>query len=86
MANAKVKLRELKLHANEIVHSVEEERAVYEVTIDGEATAILEPVTQEVDRATLEKIWTERRRLAQEFGKNWNGRLTVLEAVSQQRR
>ena len=83
---AKVGIRELKLHANEIVRGVERDSTTYEVTVEGEPVAVLEPVTHGIDQASLEEIWNERRQLGQEFGKNWNGKLTVLEAIAEQRR
>jgi prevent-host-death family protein len=82
---AKVGVRELKLHANEIVHRVEEEHAIYEVTLEGSPIAVLEPASVSVDKELLEELWAERRRLAEEITKNWNGTLTVAEAIRQER-
>lgn len=82
----KIGLRAFKTHANEIVQKVGEEQSTYEVTVEGEPVAVLEPATAPFDRALQEALWEERRRLAEQITKNWNGKLTVAEAIQQQRR
>ena len=82
----RIGLRELKFHTGEIMQMVEEEREVYEVTLEGEPVAVLEPASSQVDRALLEELWAERRLLARDITKHLSGKLTVAEAVSQQRR
>jgi len=83
---ARVGIRELKLHANKILHRVEEECETYEVTVEGVPVAVMEPAAAQVDRALLEELWEERRRLAKDITRNLSGTLTVAEAVAQQRR
>ena len=82
----RIGIRDLKLRTSKIVQAVEREQESFEVTIEGEAIAVIEPVPPEIDSIVLEEIWNERRQLVKEFGKNWRGDISVAEAVSQQRR
>ena len=81
----KMGLRAFKTHTSETIQKVIEERSSIEITVEGEPVAVLEPAVTPFDRDRQEALWAERRRLAEQITSNWNGTLTVAEAVQQQR-
>jgi prevent-host-death family protein len=78
-------VRDLKAHASEILRRVEEEGEVIDVTRRGAVIARLVPVTRPIDRATMNRIWEERDRLAAEIAKHWPAGLSAADAIAEDR-
>jgi prevent-host-death family protein len=78
-------VRELKTHVSEILRRVEEEGAVIDVTRRGAVIARLVPVPRPIDSATMQQIWDERDRLAEEIAKHWPAGLSAADAIAEDR-
>jgi prevent-host-death family protein len=80
-----VGVRGLKEHASEIVRRVREDKESIDVTYRGEVVARIVPVPCPVDRETMERIWEEEDRLAEEIGKYWPAGLSAADAIAEDR-
>jgi prevent-host-death family protein len=86
----RIGVRELKNHASEIVHEIQENAAEYIVTLRGEPVAVLRPFREESEgdlrqaqRAeALQKLDT----LAEEIARSWRSPKTAAELLEEQRR
>jgi prevent-host-death family protein len=78
-------VRELKAHASEILRRVEEEGETIDVTRRGAVIARLVPVPRPVDRLTMQRVWEERDRLAEEIARHWPVGLSAADAVAEDR-
>ena len=79
-------VRELKLHASEILRRVREQNESFEVTHRGHVIARLVPVFERSKMADTTGIWMEMDELAQEIAATWPVGVTAAEAVAEQRR
>jgi prevent-host-death family protein len=85
-------VRELKIHASEIVRDVRERRARYVITYRGQPVGLLIPLDETSpakpgpisESATV--IWEELTRLGEEIGRGWRSSLTSTELLSEMRR
>jgi prevent-host-death family protein len=87
-----VGVRELKIHASEIIREVRERRARYVITYRGrpvgllmpldEASAAIPPVTEGAGPSA----WETLTRLGEEIGREWRSALTSSELLSDMRR
>jgi len=87
---AETGVRELKIHASEIVRAVRERRARYVITYRGKPVAILAPIDVEApgDEAAVpddDQVWDELVRLGEAIGKR-PGRTSTVELLSRMRR
>jgi prevent-host-death family protein len=87
---SEIGLRELKIHASEIVRSVREERARYVITQRGRPVAVLlpldEPLAQAAASETTGMVWDDLTRLGEAFGRAWQSSQTSTELLSEMRR
>lgn len=85
-------VRELKVHASEIVRNVRERRARYLITHRGRPIGLLLPLddTKAVPSApeaeSAATAWEELTRLGEEIGREWRSSLTSTELLSSMRR
>jgi len=84
-------VRELKIHASEIVRDVRERRARYVITYRGRPVALLIPLdrTRPMESGSGEcttSAWEELTRLGEEIGRGWRSSLTSTELLSETRR
>ncbi|HEY7032215.1 MAG TPA: type II toxin-antitoxin system prevent-host-death family antitoxin [Thermomicrobiales bacterium] len=80
-----VGVRELKEHTSEIVRRVRVDKEFIDVTYRGEVVARLVPIPGPVDRATMQRIWDEEDRLAEEIGNYWPDGLSAADAIAEDR-
>ena len=89
---AEIGVRELKVHASEIVRSVRDSRARYVITHRGRPVALLIPVDEAreaspaLDVEPPSAAWDELIRLGEEIGREWRSPLTSAEILSEIRR
>ncbi len=81
-------VRELKIHASEIVRKVKEKRARYVITHRGQPVAILSPIEEAQSNENPEAVstWDELVRLGKEIGQGWQSSQTSTEILSDMRR
>ncbi len=84
----RIGLRELKIHASEVLRDVRENRARYVVTKRGEPQAIIIPyaVTEETAPVDRAEAWNRFADALAEVGKNWTSPLTAEEIIRDMRR
>ena len=89
---AEIGVRELKVHASEIVRAVRDQRAHYLVTYRGRPVGVLMPL-EEIEPEQLASpargqatAWDELVRLGEEIGRGWQSPLTGTELLSEMRR
>ncbi|MBX3070721.1 MAG: hypothetical protein KF883_09515 [Thermomicrobiales bacterium] len=82
---SKVTLRELKENTPAIVRAVEEESAVYNVTLDGGAVAVLEPQGQRVDPDIHRAFMKRHRNIVDLIDRYWTSEKTSMELLREQR-
>jgi prevent-host-death family protein len=84
-------VRDLKIHASQIVRRVRERRVRYRISYRGKPVAMLTPLpvvsaeTGEPD-ATGQDPWDELLRLRDEISRGWKSRRTATEILSSSRR
>ena len=80
-------VRDLKIHASEIVRKVKEKRERYVVTHRGRPVATINPV-EEVSPMVESgsSAWDELESLGQQIGQNWTSEQTSTELLSSLRR
>jgi prevent-host-death family protein len=83
-----VGVRELKIHASEIVRKVREERVRYTITYRGKPVGVLMPVDEAGDLPPEAQPdpWAELERLGEEIGRGWQSEKTSAELISEMRR
>jgi prevent-host-death family protein len=81
-------LRELKIHASEVVRDVSETRARYVVTRRGEPVAIIVPYSPQDTEDALDRdaAWADFRDLAEVAGRAWTSPLTSVQILDEIRR
>jgi prevent-host-death family protein len=83
-----VGVRELKIHASEIVRKVREERVRYTITYRGKPVGVLMPVDEAGPPPTDAQpdAWEELVRLGEEIGRGWKPEKSSVEIISEMRR
>jgi prevent-host-death family protein len=87
-----VGVRELKIHASEIVREVKERRARYVITHRGRPVGLLVPLEEPVSPAISPSqkpeasAWEELERLGEEIGRGWRSPSTSTDLLSEMRR
>ena len=84
----RVGIRELKVHANELIRRVHEDGETIEITLRGRAVARLAPLTTVTASSPQERadFWAEWRELSQRIGEAWPKGVSAVDAVREQRR
>ncbi len=83
---AEIGVRELKVHASEIVRAVRDEHALYVITYRGRPVGILAPVEASPGGKLESAAWEELTEIGEEIGRGWRSPLTSAEILSQMRR
>lgn len=84
---ADIGVRELKIHASEIVRKVKEKRMRYIVTHRGRPVAAIIPVEEAQSSAVDEtSAWDELVSLGQKIGQSWQSSQSGSEILSDMRR
>ncbi len=85
-------VRELKIHASEIIRKLRDHRARYLVTYRGKPVGMLLPLDEAEPRSPLSddrpsaSAWEELTRLGEQIAQNWEVPQTTTEILSQMRR
>jgi len=82
----RVGIRDLKTSGSEILRSVRERGAVYEVTYHGRVVARIVPVHDAAEKRSDADFWTEWDQLAAEISADWPADVSAVDAVREQRR
>lgn len=84
----RIGLRELKIHASEVLRDVQENRVRYVVTKRGTPQAIIIPYvpTEELEAANREKAWSDFADLLRQVADSWSSPLTADEVIRDMRR
>lgn len=84
----RIGLRELKIHASEVLRDVQENRARYIITKRGEPQAIIVPYApaEESEPIDRQAAWTGLVDALDEVRKNWTSPLTADEIIRDMRR
>ena len=78
-------VRELKVHASEIVRAVRDARARYIITYRGHPVGVLTPLEAASGGEPGIEAWEELTELGEEIGRGWQSALTGAELLSQMR-
>ena len=79
-------IRELKIHASEVVRAVKEKRARYVVTQRGVPAALIIPLDAIVPQQSAEEVWERLMELGEEICKGWWNEKSAVEILSEMRR
>ena len=85
-------VRELKIHASEIMRNVWKRRARYVVTYRGRPIGLLTPLDQSFGLSptsapgSADDVWAELTRLGEEISRGWRVSQTSVELLSDMRR
>ncbi len=79
-------IRELKIHASEVVRKVKENRTRYVITQRGKPAALIIPLDAEIDRVKADEVWERLEKLGEEIGKGWQSDKSAVEILSEMRR
>jgi prevent-host-death family protein len=82
-------VRELKIHASDIVRAVHDQRARYVITRRGKAVAVLSPVEPAglaLQTTPDASAWGELTRLGKQIGRRWRSPLSSTELLASMRR
>ena len=79
-------IRELKIHASEVVRAVKEKRARYVVTQRGVPAALIIPLDAIVPQQSADKVWERLMKLGEEIGQGWQNEKSAVEILSEMRR
>jgi prevent-host-death family protein len=84
----RIGLRELKIHASEVLRDVQENRARYVITKRGVPQAIMIPYepAEEAEPVSREKAWSDFADLLRQVGDSWTSPLTADEIIRDMRR
>lgn len=85
---ADIGVRELKIHASEIVRKVKEKRMRYVVTHRGRPVAVIIPIEEAQPDSPKDGItaWDELISLGQQISKGWQSKQSSTEILSDMRR
>jgi prevent-host-death family protein len=79
-------IRELKIHASEVVRAVKEKRVRYIVTQRGVPAALIIPLDAVVPQQSADKVWERLMKLGEEIGQGWQNEKSAVEILSEMRR
>lgn len=80
-------VRELKIHASEIIRKVKEKRMRYVVTHRGRPVATINPVEEvQLNSEPDTSAWDELVSLGQQISQNWQSKQSSTEILSDMRR
>ena len=83
----RIGIRELKARASEVLRSVREEQASYEITYRGQAIAKIVPADDEPQPAETAEAWLDALdALAAEITESWPEGVSVEDAIADVRR
>jgi prevent-host-death family protein len=82
----KVGVRQLKIHASEIVRRVQEDHESFEITYRGEPIGRIVPVLEAASQSTLSRSWEEWEAYFDETSKHVEDRKTLEETMNEIRR
>jgi prevent-host-death family protein len=84
---SEIGVRELKIHASEIVRKVKEKRMRYVVTLRGRPVAAIIPVEETRPGSDSDaSAWDELVSLGQQIGRKWQSKKSSTEILSDMRR
>ncbi len=83
---ADIGVRELKIHASEIVRKVREKRMRYIVTHRGHPVAAIVPVEEAQAAAGEPSVWDELLSLGEKISQSWQSSQSSSEILSDMRR
>ncbi len=84
---ADIGVRELKIHASEIVKKVKEKRVRYIVTLRGRPVAAIIPIEEvQTGSESQDSAWDELVSLGLQIGQNWQSDQSSTEILSDMRR
>ena len=79
-------IRELKIHASEVVRAVKETRARYVITQRGKPAALIIPLDAETPNETGDDVWDRLMALRDELGKGQQNEKSSIDILSEMRR
>jgi prevent-host-death family protein len=80
-------VRELKIHASEIVHKVKEKGMRYVITHRGRPMAAIIPVEEvQMDTQSDDSVWDELVALGNQIGQGWQTKQSSTDILSDMRR
>lgn len=79
-------IRELKIHASEVVRAVKENRARYVVTQRGVPAALIIPLDAIIAKPSDDEAWERLMKIREELGKGWQSEKSAVEILSEMRR
>lgn len=79
-------IRELKIHASEVVRAVKETRARYVITQRGKPAALIIPLDAETPNETGDDVWDRLMALRDELGKRQQSEKSSVDILSEMRR
>jgi len=79
-------IRELKIHASEVVRAVKENRARYVVTQRGVPAALIIPLDAVVANPADDEVWERLMKIGEELSKGWQNEKSAVEILSEMRR
>jgi prevent-host-death family protein len=79
-------IRELKIHASEVVRAVKENRARYVVTQRGVPAALIIPLDAAITKPSDDQVWERLMQIREELGKGWQNEKSAVEILSEMRR
>ncbi|MFN0073873.1 MAG: type II toxin-antitoxin system Phd/YefM family antitoxin [Chloroflexota bacterium] len=80
-----VGVRDLKVHASEILRQVRDERDSFEVTYHGRVIARIVPVDSVPVDESIEEFWTRWDALAVKIRSHWPDGTSAVEAIREER-
>jgi len=84
---SEIGVRQLKIHASEIVRAVKEKRARYIVTHRGHPVAVIVPVEDAPTASSTETpAWSDLVRLCQQMSLGWQSSQSSIDILSEMRR
>ena len=83
---SEIGIRELKVHAGEILRRVRLDKESFQVSYRGRVIARIVPVADRDVRAAAADTWRQMDELADEIAAEWPGGETATDAVAEQRR
>jgi prevent-host-death family protein len=84
---SEIGVRELKIHASEVVRRVKEKRERYIVTHHGHPVAAIVPIEDsQTDLSTDISAWDDLERLGQQISQGWQASQSSVEILSEMRR
>jgi prevent-host-death family protein len=80
-----VGIRQLKQQASELVRQVRESGSPVQITYHGKVVALLIPAEQATDAEEEARAWAALDELAAQIGQHWPEKLSVQQAIAEER-